>query len=64
MKKYELTDETCEFNGVVLHRIRALRNFNNVHEGDLGDLFSMMGISLMTETVGYIVTVKCMGVLS
>lgn len=35
-KKYKLTDETIEFDGNILHRIKALKNFSNVHEGDLG----------------------------
>ena len=34
--KYELTDETKEWIGYTLHRIRALKNFSNVEEGDLG----------------------------
>ena len=36
MKKYELTNETKEIDGVVLHRIRSLKNFNDVKAGDLG----------------------------
>lgn len=36
MKKYELTDETMEYDGHILHRIRALRDFNDVKAGDLG----------------------------
>ena len=35
-KKYELTDETMEWGGHTLHRIKALRDFNNVKAGDLG----------------------------
>ena len=35
-KKYELTDETMEWEGHTLHRIKALRDFNNVKAGDLG----------------------------
>lgn len=43
-KKYELTDETMEYNGETLHRIRALKEFETnrlnlhhiVHEGELG----------------------------
>ena len=36
-KKYELMDETITLkNGVVLHRIRALKSFANVTKGDLG----------------------------
>jgi hypothetical protein len=39
-KKYELTSETKEINGVVLHRIKALKDFVNrglqVSKGDLG----------------------------
>ena len=40
-KKYELTDETINHYGVVLHRIKALRSFNtinnmHVNAGDLG----------------------------
>lgn len=40
MKKYELTDEALEINylgdPVTLYRIRALKDFDDVHEGDLG----------------------------
>jgi len=36
MKKYELTNETLEWNGCTLHRIRALRDFGDVRTGDLG----------------------------
>ena len=35
-KKYELTDETMEWEGHTLHRIKALRDFNGVKAGDLG----------------------------
>lgn len=35
-KKYVLTAETKTVWGVPLHRIRALRNFGDVHQGDLG----------------------------
>ena len=35
-KKYELTNETIEFNGKTLYRIRALRDFGDVKAGDLG----------------------------
>ena len=35
-KKYELTNETKEFYGMVLHRIRALKDFGRVRAGDLG----------------------------
>lgn len=36
-KKFEFTDE-CRalFDGTNLHRIRALKSFGGVHEGDLG----------------------------
>lgn len=36
MKKYEFTGETIKSCGKVLHRIRAVRNFNGVEKGDLG----------------------------
>lgn len=35
-KKYRLTDETIEFNGVKLHRIEALKDFGCVYKGDKG----------------------------
>ena len=35
-KKYELTSETIKFNGVTLHRIKALKNFSDVKAGNLG----------------------------
>lgn len=36
MKKYELTDETKEFDGKTLYRIKALIDFLTVKAGDLG----------------------------
>lgn len=36
MKKYELTEETKLFKGVELHRIKALKDFGDVKQGDLG----------------------------
>lgn len=35
-KKYELTDEILEVGGHVLHRIKALRNFGNIKQGEIG----------------------------
>ena len=35
-KKYELTKETMYFDGVTLHRIKALKDFRNVDAGELG----------------------------
>ena len=35
-KKYKLTDETIEYNGHILHRIEALKDFGYVKKGDLG----------------------------
>ena len=35
-KKYELIDETMEFEGHTLHRIRAIKDFGVVKIGDLG----------------------------
>ena len=34
--KYELTSETIKHDGVVLHRIRALKDFGDVLAGELG----------------------------
>lgn len=35
-KKYELTNETIDMDGHILHRIRALVDFYDVKSGDLG----------------------------
>lgn len=35
-KKYELTDETMEWEGHTLHRIRALKDFDDIKKGTLG----------------------------
>ena len=35
-KKYKLTDETVKINGKTLHRIEALKDFNNIKRGDKG----------------------------
>lgn len=36
MKKYELTEETKEFCGRTLHRIKALKDFGIIKAGELG----------------------------
>lgn len=36
MRKYELTDKTINYDGHILHRIKALRDFSDVKAGDLG----------------------------
>ena len=36
MKKYELTEETIQYAGRTLHRIRAVRDFADVKAGNLG----------------------------
>ena len=36
MKKYELTSETKVINGVILRRIKALKSFGKIKEGNLG----------------------------
>ena len=35
-KKYEITEETKEYNGIILYRIKALKDFGNVKAGELG----------------------------
>lgn len=35
-KKYKLTDITMEFEGRILYRIKALKDFSDVKKGDLG----------------------------
>lgn len=35
-RKYELTNETINVDGYTLHRIKALRSFNDIKAGDLG----------------------------
>ena len=35
-KKYELTDEIIDVDGHILHRIKAIRNFDSVKVGELG----------------------------
>ena len=36
MKKHELTDDTITVGSRILHRIKALKSFSDVEEGDLG----------------------------
>ncbi len=36
MEKYEFTEETLDWKGKTLHRIRALRDFGDVKAGDIG----------------------------
>ena len=35
-KKYELTDETIDVDGQILHRIKAVKDFVDVEKGDFG----------------------------
>ena len=35
-KKFRLTDITCVTNGVILHKIEALKDFDDVKTGDFG----------------------------
>lgn len=36
MKKYEFTADTINFDGMELHRIKAVKDFGNIKAGDLG----------------------------
>ena len=36
MEKYRLTEETINVNGITLYRIKALKNFGDVKEGNKG----------------------------
>lgn len=38
-KKYKLTEETFEINGIILHRIIALRDFGEVKKRRLRGLY-------------------------
>lgn len=66
-KKYELTDNTIIYKGVVLHQIRALQNFNNVKAGDLGGFIekesnlSQKGICWVYDSAKVYGGVKLMG---
>ena len=42
-KKYELTDDTIEINGVTLYRIKALKSFSDVNKDDLGGFVRKFG---------------------
>ncbi|WP_208439932.1 hypothetical protein [Bartonella grahamii] len=39
MNKYEFTNEKITFDGLTLHRLRALRDFDDVKSGALGGFF-------------------------
>ncbi|WP_375610885.1 MULTISPECIES: hypothetical protein [unclassified Bartonella] len=52
-KKYKLTDETIKIDGITLYRIRALKDFDDVKEGDLGGSLSRVnGILAMMIIAG------------
>ena len=44
MKKYEITEKKIEMEGRVLHRIRALKKFSDINEGDYGGFIENKGI--------------------
>ena len=35
-KKFELTNDVIEIDGITLHRIKALKDFSDVKSGDFG----------------------------
>lgn len=43
MKKYDFTRETTISTGTLYHRIRAVRDFGNIHAGDLGGWIEQEG---------------------
>lgn len=49
-KKYEMTNEVIEFEGRILHRIRALKDFGDVKKGELG---GFIGKEKNLSQVGY-----------
>lgn len=49
-KKFEMTNEVIEFEGRILHRIRALKDFGNVKKGELG---GFIGKEKNLSQVGY-----------
>ena len=56
-KKYVLTDETIEFYGTILYRIKAMKDFGDVKKGDLGGL-KMKTICHKKVIVGFMTTLK------
>lgn len=36
LDKYVFTEETLEIDGHILHQIQAIRDFGEIHAGDLG----------------------------
>lgn len=61
MKKYELTNETIEYKGKKLYRIKALIDFGNVKKGARGGFvekeenLSMSGNALVDKSINYAV---------
>lgn len=54
MRKYELTDEKIIFDGKELFRIKSLRSFSDVKEGDLGGfVYSVNTISSIDDSWVY-----------
>lgn len=50
MIKYQITDESINFEGRVLNRIRALASFGDVKEGDLGGFIEKQeNLSILTQ---------------
>ena len=56
-KKYMLTDETKKTEyGITLHRIKALKSFDDVKAGDLGDGLKAKTIYLIGVKRGFMTT--------
>ena len=55
LRKYEFTDDTIEVDGHTLYRIRSLRSFGDVKEGDIGGYIEDEKTSAIKEIVGYII---------
>ena len=45
MKKYEITNESIEFEGKTLYRIKAMSDFDDVKAGDVSAVLSNVKIT-------------------
>ncbi len=63
-KKYELTNENHTFEGITVHRIRALRDFDDVRAGALGGFIENETTSPMMAIAGSMIMLVFFAMLS
>ena len=63
MKKYEITNESIEFEGKTLYRIKAMSDFDDVKAGEFGGLSNVKITCQIAINVGFTMMPKFFAML-